>query len=99
MLDAGHTFSAGTPSPWQKSIFAAGTRLGDDSRDLKAPSERERAIRFLLQFFRDRDLQARRRIPSRGEPLPRIPQHLDCPGLIDRKSTRLNSSHLGISYA
>src|ERR1039458_6781490 len=33
-----------------------------------------------------------------GGPLPRIPAHM-APAASDRKSTRLNSSHLGISYA
>src|SRR5205814_9804973 len=45
--------------------------------------------------------------PSVTAPLPDIPQHLiqaPCVRLllanwVDRKSTRLNSSHLGISYA
>src|ERR1035438_10362945 len=68
----------------------------------------------LLQYFVQRDLNPRQQIAvdrlglpcgreSRATIYPGVPQfrvdHPHLGGAIDRKSTRLNSSHLGISYA
>src|SRR5204863_7660727 len=37
--------------------------------------------------------------PARSWPWPPVRRHARCPALRDRKSTRLNSSHVEISYA
>src|SRR5207253_10247063 len=40
-----------------------------------------------------------RRVPSPFQPLARVPRKFDGTRRSDRKSTRLNSSHVAISYA
>src|SRR5262245_66504043 len=42
---------------------------------------------------------ARSGFSPRSRPRPHCSTRMSCRGLEDRKSTRLNSSHLGISYA
>src|SRR5262245_63548998 len=75
---------AGIDRPTSGNIFVAGTNLATLS-EAQLARWRSRNIGFIFQFYN-------------LIPVLSAVENVELP-LLDRKSTRLNSSHLGISYA
>src|SRR5947199_960570 len=90
-----------TPSPPRSTLFPYTTlfrsypeheTVGDWTQGV--PFDKARA---LIEYWRDR--YDWRRFEARANLFPHFRTRIDGLGIQDRKSTRLNSSHLGISYA